>query len=130
MVALYGGPEPKLNLALAGLLRRYQRWIYTPGPVMAMCLLVALAGLYHPVRASHRQMGVALLAGLGVIVVLAATATVEFTWRYVLPSLVLLPGAAALSTGSGIIPSPIARHVCPVGRAGAGASRAAGSGSV
>ena len=124
MVALYGGPGPKLNLALAEWLRRYQRWAYTPGPVMAICLLIALAGLYHPVRASHRQMGVALLAGLGVIVVLAATATVEFTWRYVLPSLVLLPCAAVLSTGSGIISGAVARHVCPMGRAGAGASPA------
>lgn len=97
MVALYGGPRPHLNLALARLLHRYQRWVYAPGPVMAMCLLIALAGIYRPVRASHRQMAVALLAGLGVIVVLGANATVEFTWRYVLPSLVLLPCAAAVS---------------------------------
>jgi hypothetical protein len=97
MAALYGGPRPELNLTLARLLHRYQRWVYTPGPVMAMCLLMALAGIYRPVRASHRQMAVALLAGLGVIVVLGANATVEFTWRYVLPSLVLLPCAAVLS---------------------------------
>jgi hypothetical protein len=103
MVALYGGPAPKLNVTLARLLHNYQRWGYTPGPVMAMCLLIALAGIYRPVRASHQQMAVALLTGLSVIVVLWATATVEFTWRYVLPSLVLLPSAAALSAGSGII---------------------------
>ncbi len=105
MMALYGGPRPKLNLTLAGLLHSYQRRVYTPGPVMAMCLLIALAGIYRPVRASHRQMAAALLTGLGVIVVLWATVTVEFTWRYVLPSLVLLPSAAVLSAGSGIISS-------------------------
>jgi hypothetical protein len=103
MVALYGGQRPKLNLTLARLLHGYQRRVYTPGPLMAMCLLIALAGIYRPVRASQRQMAVALLTGLGVIVVLWATATVEFTWRYVLPSLALLPSAAALSAGSGII---------------------------
>lgn len=103
MVAYYGGPKPRLNLTLARLLHSYQRWVYAPGPLMAMCLILALAGLYSPVRASHRQMAVALLTGLGVFVVLWATATVQFTWRYVLPSLVLLPPAAALSTGSGII---------------------------
>ena len=105
MTALYGGPRPKMNLTLAGLLHSYQRWVYTPGPVTAMCLLIALAGIYRPVRASHRQMAAALLTGLGVIVVLWAAATVEFTWRYVLPSLVLLPSAAALSAGSGVISS-------------------------
>ena len=105
IAALYGGPRPKLNLALAGLLHSYQRWVYTPGPVMAICLLIALAGIYRPVRASHRQMAAALLAGLGVIVVLWATATVEFSWRYVLPSLALLPSAAVLSARSGIISS-------------------------
>jgi len=102
MVALYGGPAPKLNPTLARLLHNYQRWVYTPGPVMAICILIALASICRPVRASHRQMAVALLTGLGVIIVLWATATVEFTWRYVLPSLVLLPSAAALSPGPGI----------------------------
>jgi hypothetical protein len=97
MIALYGGPRPALNLTLARLLHRYQQWAYTPGPAMAICLLIALAGIYRPVRTSHRQMGTALLAGLGVMAVLEATATVEFTWRYVLPTLVLLPSAAVLS---------------------------------
>jgi hypothetical protein len=105
MVALYGGPRPRLSLTLARLLHTYQRWVYTPGPVMAMCLLVAPAGIYPPVRASHRQMAAALLTGLGVMAVLWATATVEFTWRYVLPTLILLPSAAVLSARSGIISS-------------------------
>jgi hypothetical protein len=103
MIAIYDGRKPKLSLTLAAFLHGYQRWVYTPGPVMAICLLIALAGVYRPIRASHRQMAVALLAGLGVIVVLWATATVEFSWRYVLPSLALLPCAAVLSAGSGIM---------------------------
>jgi hypothetical protein len=103
MVALYGGPRPKLSLTLARLFHSYQRWVYAPGPVMALCLLVALAGIYRPVRASHRQMATALLSGLGVMAVLWAAATVEFTWRYVLPTLMLLPSAAVLSAGSQIL---------------------------
>jgi hypothetical protein len=105
MATLYGGPKPELNLGLARLLHRYQRWVYTPGPVMAVCLLIALAGICRPVRASHRQMAVALLMGLGIIVVLGANAIVEFTWRYVLPSLVFFPSAAVLSAGLGTISS-------------------------
>lgn len=103
MASLYGGPKPKLNLTLSRLLHHYQRWVYTPGPVMAVCLLIALVGICRPAGASYRQMAVALLMGLGVIVLLWAIATVEFTWRYVLPSLVLLPSAAVLSGGSGTI---------------------------
>jgi hypothetical protein len=100
MAALYGGPRPELNPQLAMFLHRYQRWAYTPGPVMAMCLLIVLAGLIRSAKVSRRQVAAALLAALGVIVVLGAVATVQFTWRYMLPSLALLPPAAALSAGS------------------------------
>jgi hypothetical protein len=110
MVALYGGSRPELDLRLARFLHDYQQWVYTPGPVMAICLLIALAGIRRAVRVSHRQMAVALLVSFGVIVVLWATATVEFTWRYVLPSLALLPAAAALSAGSGITSSVALRR--------------------
>jgi hypothetical protein len=54
-------------------------------------------------------MAAALLAELGIVVVLWATATVEFTWRYVLPSLALLPRAAVMAAGSGIM-SGVARQ--------------------
>jgi len=104
IVAYYGGPGPRMNVGLARLFHSYQEFTYIPGPVMAMCLLIALAGIYRPARTSHRQMAVALLAGLGVIVVLTPTATAEFTWRYVLPTLVLFPSAAVLSAELGIIP--------------------------
>jgi hypothetical protein len=99
MATLYGGPKPELNLAVAGMLHRYQRWVYTPGPAMGICLLIALAGIIRPVRESHRQAAAALLVALGVIVVLGAIATVEFSWRYILPSLVFFPSAAVLSGG-------------------------------
>jgi drug/metabolite transporter (DMT)-like permease len=100
MAALYGGPRPALNLSLAVFLHRYQLWVYTPGPVMALCLVIAIAGILRSVRVSRRQLAGALLAVLGVVVVLGAVATVQFTWRYVLPTLALLPPAAALSAGS------------------------------
>jgi len=100
MTTLYGGPRPTLNPQLAAFLHHYQRWAYTPGPVMAMCLLIALAGLIRSAQGSRRQLAAALLAALGVMVVLGAVSTVQFTWRYMLPSLALLPPAAALSVGS------------------------------
>lgn len=100
MVAVFGGPRVKMNVALAGLLHSYQRWVYVPGPVIGMCLLIALAGMWRARCASDRQMAIALLTGLAVFVVIGAVATVDFAWRYFLPSLMLLPPAAALSAAS------------------------------
>jgi hypothetical protein len=125
MTALYGGPRPALNLKLAVFLHRYQRWVYTPGPVMALCLVIAIAGILRSARVSRRQLAGTLLAALGVVVVFGAVATVQFTWRYVLPTLALLPPAAALSAGWLIIPR-FSRVVRAGPRAGVTAEQVAG----
>jgi hypothetical protein len=97
--ARYGGGAVHLDRPLARLLRAYQRFGYTPGPVLAVCVLFGLAGLPACRRgpgAAAAQAGL-LLTGSGILAVLLAAATVQFTWRYALPTLVLLPPGAGAS---------------------------------
>ena len=87
--AQYGGGRPVVVVPLARGLRWYQLHLgYTPGPVLGLAALLALAG-------ARRQpvAGLVLAAGVGV---LASADVFEFTWRYQLPALVLLPAAGAL----------------------------------
>ncbi len=101
----YGGGRPAVWRPGATLLRDYQLGGgYTPGPLLAFCVLVGLAGTaltlirrLRPGRAAAT--GQLVLAGAlffwcGVAVLLLSD-VFEFTWRYQLPALVTLPPAAA-----------------------------------
>jgi hypothetical protein len=93
VIAENGGGEASLEPGLAAFLHGYQRFGYTPGPVLAVCLVLALAGI-----AFGRATRSAALTFLGValVVLLIPAATALFSWRYQLPQLVLLPAAGAL----------------------------------
>jgi hypothetical protein len=95
--AYHDGP-PRIAVPLARALRGYQRSVgFTPGPVLAVCaLLVAAAalGLGRSRRAPARGPAV-LLAATGVLALLFAD-LFQFSWRYQLPGVVLLPFAGAL----------------------------------
>jgi hypothetical protein len=92
----WGTGRARLWLPGARILRAYQSAGYLPGPVVAVLLGLSLVALVRGRR--HRLApGVLLLAGSAVIVVLVATALVTFSWRYVLPTLVLAPPAGALA---------------------------------
>jgi hypothetical protein len=95
----YGGGRPTAVEPLAKGLRWYQlHGGYTPGPAVALAVLVALAGCAfarrRPVAAPARA-AAALYLTSGVLVLLAA-AVFEFSWRYQLPGYVLLPAAGVL----------------------------------
>jgi glycosyltransferase involved in cell wall biosynthesis len=96
--AQYGGGAPREVPLAAALMREYQLDIgFTPGPVMALCLLTAVAGvcgLGRWRRAPDRAAAFVYLAGA--VVVLGAADFYEFTWRYQLPALVLVPIAGVL----------------------------------
>jgi hypothetical protein len=96
VVALFGTGHARINLGIARVLRDYQRDAYLPGPVMGLLLLFGAVVLV--VRRRH-PLAPALLLVLvsGVVVVLVATATVLFSWRYMLPTLVLYPPAGAIA---------------------------------
>jgi hypothetical protein len=93
----YGGGGPAVQRPLAELLRDYQRAGYTPGPVIGLALLAGLAGALGAGRTRDASLRAACLLAttMGAGVLLSA-ATFEFSWRYQLPGLVLLPLAGAL----------------------------------
>jgi len=97
--ALQHGDVPiGVNEPLAQILRGYQLWGgFTPGTLLGVALLVGTAGGLGLGRARHSGIRAAslLASGLGATVLLTAAAF-EFSWRYQLPSLVLLPMAGVL----------------------------------
>lgn len=98
-VALQFGHVPvRVQPALAQVLRGYQLTVgYAPGPLLALALLAGLLGglgLGNARRSGIRAASL-LVSGLG-ITVLATAAAFEFSWRYQLPGLLLLPMAGAL----------------------------------
>jgi hypothetical protein len=90
--------KPRLNRPLAELLHRYQRVGYTPGPLLALAFVLAVAGAvaHRSPQRRHVGWGAVLLAVCGVVMVGGAAATAPFDYRYLLPSLVILPSAGVL----------------------------------
>jgi hypothetical protein len=102
-----GGGQPSVIRPLAEALRDYQlHGGYTPGPLLAVAALAGLAGscmLGFSGREHTAAATACLLTTAMAIILLLASDAYEFSWRYQLPALVLLPpagilGAAAIST--------------------------------
>lgn len=94
----YGGVPPHAVEPLARFLRAYQLSVgSTPGPLLFAALLAGTAGALGVGRARRSGLrGPAFLwtaAGAGLLL---ASALYEFSWRYQLPGLVLLPVAGGL----------------------------------
>ncbi|MGH3717682.1 MAG: glycosyltransferase [Pseudonocardiaceae bacterium] len=105
----FGGVAIGVNRALAQLLRGYQLTVgYTPGPLLGLGLVAGLLGGFGvgSARRSGIRAASLLVSGLGVTV-LMTSAAFEFSWRYQLPGLVLLPLAGAL--GVTAITGPLRR---------------------
>jgi glycosyl transferase family 2 len=89
----YGSGDPVVLTPLARVLRWYQLTIgCTPGPVLALSILLVLAGARRPGRA---RLPALLFMTSGVLMMLAGDVVI-FSWRYQLPGYVLLPMAGAL----------------------------------
>ncbi len=102
-----GGGQPSVITPLAEALRDYQlHGGYTPGPLLAVAMLAGLAGscVSGFIRRENPDMATAcLLTTAMAVTLLLASDAYEFSWRYQLPALVLLPpagilGAAAVAT--------------------------------
>jgi hypothetical protein len=90
---LYGGGDPTIVTPVARFLRWYQMHLgTTPGPVLALSILAALAGA---LRRSPLRAPALLFLGSAVAVLFFAD-LFEFSWRYQLPGYVLLPVAGVL----------------------------------
>jgi hypothetical protein len=98
VIRAHGGTRGKADRGLAGFLRGYQGFGYAPGPLRAAALAAAaLAALgAGRARGSGLRTAAFLFAALGVTAILTAVAVNQFTWRYWLPEVVLLPPAGAL----------------------------------
>ena len=98
----YGGPA-RVDRPVAAFLRGYQlHGGYTPGPLLALCALLGLAGsvlaLARRARGTRsRQLALGcLLMTATAVTVLVAPDVLEFSWRYQLPALITLVPAGAL----------------------------------
>jgi hypothetical protein len=95
-----GGGTPAVSRPLAVILRDYQlHGGYTPGPLLALAAIAGLVGVcgLDGSRREHRARVVAcLLATAMAAAILLVSDAYEFSWRYQLPALVLLPLAGVL----------------------------------
>jgi Dolichyl-phosphate-mannose-protein mannosyltransferase len=101
-----GGGQPSVVRPLAEALRDYQlHGGYTPGPLLAVATLAGLAGsCMLGLGAGRRGQAAAatacLLTTAMAIILLLASDAYEFSWRYQLPALVLLPPAGILGAAA------------------------------
>jgi hypothetical protein len=84
--------------AAASAMAVYRHWIFTPGPLMAAFLLVALVAVTGLGRArlSGDRVAVGLLSLVCMVPLITTAGLSGFSWRYQLPQIALLPTAAAL----------------------------------
>ncbi len=73
--------------------------VYLSGPLLLVLLGLAVRGLFVPTRRGGTESRplIVLLTSLGVGLALAPDVTAQFTWRYQLPMILLVPVAAALA---------------------------------
>lgn len=99
-----GGGQPSVIRPLAEALRDYQlHGGYTPGPLLALAALAGLAGscVLGFLRREHPAVATAcLLSTAMAITLLLASDAYEFSWRYQLPALILLPPAGILGAAT------------------------------
>lgn len=87
--------HPSITTWLADRLRDYQRFGFTPGPALALAVLVGLAGAWVS-RRSRTSLDLVFLTATALVVLVVTSATSGFDYRYVLPALLLLPPAAVV----------------------------------
>jgi 4-amino-4-deoxy-L-arabinose transferase-like glycosyltransferase len=98
-IRFYGGSQGEANRDLTAFLRAYQRFGYVPGPLLlaAFVLVVAAVAGLGTARYSRLRVPAFLFAGFWLSIGLGTAAASNFSWRYTLPQLFLLPAAGALA---------------------------------
>lgn len=96
--AIYAGSLPSVNKHLAGFLRGYQLSVgYTPGPALAVAAVAGTAATFGLGRARRSGLKSAAMVTTGsALAILLGASAFEFSWRYELPALVLLPLGGAI----------------------------------
>jgi Dolichyl-phosphate-mannose-protein mannosyltransferase len=98
IIRRHGGGRAHVDRDLARFLRGYQRGAFTPGPVLALGALAGLIAALGVGRARRSGLRSAsfLFAAMGIAVFGSTVLVNQFSWRYQLILIVLLPAAAAL----------------------------------
>jgi hypothetical protein len=97
--AQHGGETLNVRQPVASALEVYE-WVgYLPGPLLLGCLLLGLVGGLGigPARRSGMRSICLLPTITGIMVLLVPAVTTDFSWRYQLPALALLPAGAGLA---------------------------------
>jgi 4-amino-4-deoxy-L-arabinose transferase-like glycosyltransferase len=100
-VAYYvrGDPTTHVVQPFAWVMKNYQRYIYLPGTLLGVILIIGFGGI---VLAWRRVGGEALLPWvISVALLVEPAATAEFDYRYVLPAVPFACLAAAMAFGQG-----------------------------
>jgi hypothetical protein len=126
----YGG-KAHVDRPVAAFLRSYQLdGGYTPGPLLALCILAGVAASLLVLlrrktgfRSSQLALG-SLLFTAAVAAVLVLPDILEFSWRYQLPAVVILPPAGALGIAALVAGRRFARPSRAEGTAGTEPSQA------
>lgn len=95
-----GSVKPATSPALDRFLRGYQRFAFTPGPLLAACALIALSVVFVKVRARARRRlrsDTQLFLWTALLILGVSAASSLFDYRYLLPVLPLLPVAGVLA---------------------------------
>jgi hypothetical protein len=94
----HGSPQTVVVNPFAAVIRNYQRYVWLPGTVYGVILLVGLFGIVRRWRRAGRAALLPWLCSLALIVVPAATA--EFDYRYVTTAVPFACLAAAMAFGT------------------------------
>jgi hypothetical protein len=94
----HGGKRARVVRGPARILRAYQKGGYLPGTILAIALAAAVLAALGLGRARRSGMRIAsaVFASLGVLILGVTVLANQFSWRYQIPSLVLLPPAGVL----------------------------------
>jgi hypothetical protein len=97
-IRAHGGTRARAVRGPARILRAYQKGGYLPGTVLAIALVAALLAAFGLGRARRSGMRIAsaVFASLGVLILIVSVLANQFSWRYQIPALVLLPPAGVL----------------------------------
>jgi hypothetical protein len=97
--AYFGGPPLSANIGLDEFLRGYQKVVYTWGPLLAVAQILGLLAVVGVggARSSGRRAECLVLWSSGILVFFFSVASFEFSFRYLLPTIFLVPPAAVLA---------------------------------
>lgn len=95
----FGGPPLSANIGLDRFLRDYQKVVYTWGPLLAVAQILGLLAVVGvgKARSSGRRAECLVLWSSGILLFFFTVASFEFSFRYLLPTLFLIPPGAVLA---------------------------------